>query len=246
MKQSRQFLCALGLVFATLGSAQAIPLSTLLHGGSITAGDKLFSDWSFTYAASDLGHSHRIFNPASIDVSALNDGGDNPGPGLQFDVSSGELSVTGNGVYAYVDLQLGFRVTVLDPTRQIKDNSLSLGGLFMPYQHDGDNDTGAYILETVGTAAFTDNLGVKEVEGSVLDEITTFALTDSAEFLPQSEIWVSKNILVWSVDTTDTASLTQFTQRFSQTVPEPGTLALLCIAGLAGCLARNCPRFSRP
>jgi hypothetical protein len=59
-------------------------------------------------------------------------------------------------------------------------------------------------------------------------------LSDSAEFLPQSEIWVTKNILVWATGQAETASLQGFEQRFSQTgVPEPSILGLLGL-GLAG------------
>jgi hypothetical protein len=53
-------------------------------------------------------------------------------------------------------------------------------------------------------------------------------------FDAQSEIWVSKNILVWATDSTDSAGLNGFEQRFSQAViPEPSTFLLLG-GGLAG------------
>lgn len=80
-------------------------------------------------------------------------------------------------------------------------------------------------------------MGEKKVEFSVLDDISTSKLFDSAEFAPQkNEIWVTKNILVWATDDTDSAGIQGFTQRFSQTVPEPGTFALTML-GLAGVLA---------
>ena len=236
MKRMRQCLGALGLVFATMGGVQAIPLSTLLGGGSIGAGDKLFSDWSFSYFSSS---QNRVFNPSNIEVTALNDGGDNPGPGLQFDIFNGELTVTGDGVFAFVDLMLGFRVDVLDPLRHIKDNSLELLVASRTLTPGGDN--GSYIQEFVGTIpGGTDLVNFKNVELSWTDPNQISKTIDTAAFAPQDDIWVTKNILVWASGIDETASLGSFSQRFSQVVPEPGTLALVGIAGLlAGLLSRR-------
>jgi len=59
--------------------------------------------------------------------------------------------------------------------------------------------------------------------------------TDSASFAPQDDIYVTKNILVWATDPNETASLTGFSQRFSQ-IPEPGTL-LLFVPAMAALVA---------
>ncbi|WP_306537160.1 PEP-CTERM sorting domain-containing protein [Geobacter sp.] len=239
MKYLTRALSVLLLVLFTSMGAQATPLSDLFNGGSITAGDKLFDNWSLSfYDASD----GRSFNAANIDVTPLNDGGTNPGPGLQFTVSNNELSVTGDGIYAYVDLMFGFRASVLDPTMRIRDNSLTLTDGSLAWDPaDGSYDLGTYIRETIGSAAGQENLGAKDVQFSVFGDPqelidNTF---NSATFAPQSEIWVTKNILVWSVDDTDTAELFGFEQRFSQTpatVPEPSTL-LLTGLGIAGLVA---------
>lgn len=230
----KRLLLTLALTLAASSSAQAMLLTELLNGGSITAGDKLFDNWSVLFQDKSDGS---LVNTDNIDVTALNDGGMNPGPGLQFDILNNELTVTGDGIYAYIDFMFGFRVKVLEPHLAIKDNSLSGFNAFYSYTADGFNNNGNYIRETIGTAAGLDNLGVKNVEFSVLDDISTSKLFDSAEFAPQkNEIWVTKNILVWATDDTDSAGIQGFTQRFSQTVPEPGTFALTML-GLAGVLA---------
>ncbi len=236
MKNCLRIVPAMMLALFMAAPAQAVPLSTLLNGGSITAGDKRFDDWSvISYSSSTNG---RVFSAANIDVTALNDGGLDPGPGLRFTVSGGELTVTGDGLFAFVDLKFGFHVQVLDPSLRIKDNSLRITAASNLFVSDGDNDLGSFIHEDAGTSAGASDLSMLNAEDSVLDDAPIVSLPDSATFAPQSEIWVTKNILVWAVDATDTASLTGFEQRFSQTadVPEPASSALFGVALAAALL----------
>ena len=128
----------------------------------------------------------------------------------------------------------GFHVSVLDPSLKIKDNSLTNFSAFMAWTLDDSNDLGSYIRETAGTSAGASDLSTQFAELSVLDDVATNQVANPASFAPQDGIWVTKNLLVWAVDTTDSAAIYGFDQGFSQiSVPEPATYALLAIA-LAG------------
>jgi hypothetical protein len=224
-------LGTLTLALIGAGAAQAAQLSTLLEGGSITAGDKVFDQFSVvSYVASD----GRKLTAANIDVTALNDGGLDPGPGLKFSVLQGELSIAGNATYSFVDFAFGFRVKAA-PGFAIKDNSLGLSGSLARAEVE---DLGFTILEWVSDALVKDPAtpGYISAQISALDGVLTNTPSAASQFAPRPEIWVTKDILVWS--DSGLASLTGFEQRFSQQteqapgVPEPGTLALVALAML--------------
>jgi hypothetical protein len=243
-KKMKKLLLTLGGLALALaaGGAQAMPLSELLNGGSITAGDKVFDDWRMIYENnSDI--TAPAFDASNIDVSPLNDGGMDPGPGLAFSVSNGALDVTGDGLFAFIDYMFGFRVTAA-PGNLIKDNSLNITNAVVT--NSGDN--GMFIQEFIGTApGLVDDpgnislpdLAVNSVDFDWLDPTfggpgLTSDISNDVTFDATNQIYVSKNILVWASDVTETASLTGFEQRFSQVaIPEPSTV-LLMIAGMAG------------
>ena len=224
MKLFRNLLMFLVVMLLGSGIAYAVSFSDLTNGESLTVGDKLFDNWSVDYYdAADFGD----FNAANIEVTGIDDGGDY---GVRFDVNNSELSVTGDDIYNYVDLTLSFRVSVLDPMYRITGASLGITSALLTLS--GDN--GSFLFETIGTSSGMSDLGDMSAEFSYLDDELTSSLSDLILFDPQSEIWVSKNILVWSMDSTDTAMLSGFEQRFSQAViPEPSTFLLLG-GGLAG------------
>lgn len=229
MKQMvKTLFLGLLLLFST-SAAQAVTLAELFNGGSIVAGDKLFDRWSLDfYDASD----GRDFDAGNIDVTPLVDGD----YGLHFDVTNDELYVQGDGIYAYVDLTFGFRVSVMDPNWMITDASMALMNGAYGWDPDGMTDVGMFIMEKVGSASSLDDLGDLSVEFSQLDDAQISDTLSTTFFAPQNEIWVTKNILLWAADDTDWAVLLGFDQRFSQTqtvIPEPSTI-VLTLLGLAG------------
>lgn len=202
--------------------AQAIPLADLFGGETpeaIVAGDKLFSGWT-------LLSNNDGTDLSQIDVTPLADPADNPG--LRYTDTGGVLVLDTLGEEFGFTFQ--FTVTVLDPRQQITGNSLELVDVAT------EGFALVQVRESVEDAAQTTTLATKDVisQGEPAFEV----LLDVETFLPQESLVVTTAVVGLVEGLDDFGRLTQFDQRFTQTliaVLEPASLGVF-LAGLAGLL----------
>ena len=202
-------------------------LQELNDGGTIQVGDKLFTDW-------DVMDAFRSFPflPIPLDLDNIEVSGifqDTNAPGLEFMSLNNELSIPSGQ-----NITLNFDFLVTSSGEPIVDNELSLDDFAVFGGFSGDRAF-IEIFEDVGTTKGDDDLAKKfvEYEAQSLIGVVRDKQFDSATFPPQESIWVRKNINMFST-VEASASLTKFSQRFSQvSVPEPtSTLSLLALGTL--------------
>jgi hypothetical protein len=220
-------LLALGL--AVGGQAAATSLFTLASTGtSITVGGLRFYDWVYTL---DQGSA------SNIDVTALSDGGLDPGPGLRFSFGTGFIVSAGESV----TLSIRYQVETVDSGLHIKDNSIELVDFYLLSFTPATQLVQVLVKESVGTEKGAADVSSKDVFAEYAAGVFNSSLQKSTVFLsPHDDLWVQSTIKLTAVGTSGNAGIEELVERFSlQRVPEPGTLALLGIALAAGAMARR-------
>lgn len=189
-----------------------VVLSTLVVGGSITVGDKLFDQFSYS-STGDMPSA------TGVNVIPIVDGVGNLGIRFQggfLDLFDDEPS----------DALIAYRVTVLDPLFLISDvnlagNPVVIGPPGAESGLIGVSETFLLDDPLVELAIFDIKPGPRvSVDGSLLT-------------IPLQTLHVQKNILAFADGEGSVATLSFVDQTFSQVaVPEPSTISLL-ILGLA-------------
>ncbi len=187
-------------------SAEPIPLSDLLDGGSIVSGDKEFSE--FTYASTgDMPTADRV-NVILHQDADMNFG-------LRF--QGGFLDLPGNGAS---DALITYKVNVTDPGRMITGAHIAANVVSPP---DG---TGTITESFLPIFNATDEvLRIPTVDGLNTDSIV---FPDAL-----SELTVQKNILLSARD--DGQVDMSFVDQTFEQVPEPVSAAMLIAGWLMVC-----------
>ncbi|OPZ98955.1 MAG: hypothetical protein BWY71_01116 [Planctomycetes bacterium ADurb.Bin412] len=206
--------CLMGWAVPQQAAHGAI-LEDLINGASLDAGDITIRDWELASLDFTAGQGPDL---SQIEILPL---GDDPlAPGFQF-IAHNQLATAGANS---IDVTLRFRVSLLSANLAVNSNALELTGFSF-----GDSAGIVMISDEIADGSSND-LG----SGVVLanQEFLFFVLADTTGFSPESEIIVTQNLFITGLSGSGLVSLEEFTQRFS-VVPEPATVTLLVLGGLA-------------
>jgi len=203
--------------------ADAVPITDLFEGATLTAADKLFDDWSLLDVQTVNGASAVL---SAVDVTPLTD--DPLNPGVKFTTDGLALGTPfGHQGPSSASVRFSYSVQTISGEPLIKDNSLFLNG----FTFDAGPQATITISETV-TDALGAVLGTKVVFANSFDSPGSGDPDhfDFAEFDPRDIVFVETFVDIQGPGTNDGAVLAGFEQRFSQ-VPEPAA-GLLAFLGL--------------
>lgn len=219
------FVYAVGI---NVNSTIATPLSLLIRdGGTITANDKVFSNFALISTAVTNGGAA---NTGLIDVTPLTN--DPLDPGLNFSAPLDALGTPfGHQGPSSAFLSFSFDVQTIDQRPLIKDASLQLTSFTF------DAGAAAFILVSedltnAGAASIGHLLTIAQSGQTPGSSPNQF---DTTNFSPTNFVHVVKTINIQGPGDNDGAFLTGFQQRFSQLAPESKslTLGILALGGVA-------------
>jgi hypothetical protein len=221
MRPIRGFL----LITALAGIAAAAPLCTTatmavydVPGFSCQISDKIFSE--FTYAPSSGGNGVAVPDTA---VTLTPDFSNPSNPGFHFSSSAWTVSSLATDTFdSFVDSTINFRVTVVGNQPFLEDNTLTLDSFFV-------SGPGAFAAVDESYNPDPSGLGLHVNSGPPPTTV------DHSVFPNVSTIHVTKDLFIGAeAGTTSTASISQFSENFSESqVPEPMGFVLLG-SGLLG------------
>lgn len=206
-RRPRIYAAAVCLVIVTLSSSTfGATLQDLLNGAVLTAGNARFGGWQLV--SSDVTGAP-VPNFSLITVTPLVN--DLANPGLQFS-GNGQLATTGVNA---LDLVLKFRVDVIAGSNSLTGHTLQITGITF----SGNGGT-SYVSDDLSAGAPGD-LGSAV---AIADHQSNFfQFTGTTTFAGKSQIFVTTNVFLTGLASTDGINLTAFTQRFAQS-GAPGLL----------------------
>lgn len=205
MSAARKSLFVAIVLGLTVSTTYGVVLQDLLTGQTVTHGDKVFGN----FFVIPTGMGTYTFDPATIEVTPVVIEGN---LGLLFAGVSSGMPIVSAGPNSYIDVLIGFDVTVTDPEWSISDIHLS-------FDATTPVDGFAQIVETAKVGPV--------IVGQIQVQTPPPSMSAEMDFLPQSytKLSVVKDILVLGGGS-ESSDVWSFTQSFSQ-IPEPTTLTLL-------------------
>jgi PEP-CTERM motif len=203
---------------AFASSCQTTTYDVYISQGSCTVNDQTYSGFGYTGTSNPPGFAIPAGGVGVVPITT-------PGnPGLQF--SAGWLASNSTGILDQ-DSLFQFNVNSATP---ITDLTLSIGGASFI-------GTGEVIVaETACLGALLPTCtGGQLVTLTVFDDAAGSQLTDTVSFAGVNEVSVSKDLTV-AAGTNGEATVSVLTDQFSEgtsSVPEPGTLSMLGLGGIA-------------
>jgi hypothetical protein len=205
------------LVFCSLtasANADFVPLPATAEqlsvaGAYTEVGGLCFDSFSFS--------SQNAVPLGAIDISAFNNGTQE---GLSFTFST---AFAASGASAVGDLSFQYKVTTLSSNSQINGSLLQIAGTV-------NNNAVANVFMSAFQVTTPPNLNDLADNYTYLDGINGNYLSDSSNFLPQSQIQVTSDIQLASFADDGFVQINQVTQAFSlSSVPEPTSMIPLGI-----------------
>ncbi len=200
---------AVGVLCSPMAASAAILKDLIEQNGTITQGDKLFSNFQATITGSPPGSF--FVNPALIDVVGITTPGGDYGLRFQSVSPGAPILSAGPGLTAWVDMLLSFDVTVVNnPVMKIHDVSLK-------FDAEAPDDGLAQIVESVLS-------GPVIVAQIAVDYPSPM---EASAILPglYPTVHIIKDIAVLG-GANGEAKIYSFEQAFSQ-IPEPATLVFV-------------------
>ena len=219
MNTTGKIAISIVMLFASTGIAGATSIQDIIDGGgSLTVGNMTFSgfDVQGVSGGGNAPLAHMIEVSTSVDASG----------NVTLTFSSGWTA--GPGQNAWTNSNIAYQATTTDASHISEstlslDNATIIGDGFLTGNTDiFDEDPNLAGSTQIADMTVHEGLGGADV----LNEYDPFSAVDDT-------IWVTTGLYLQTTSDGSLVMVSQFSQTFGTTTPEPGTLAILGFGGLA-------------